>query len=206
LKILFSVIFSTVMGTMSWQAAAPPKLVPWVLRVSEVRQDLSANQRCKSARVLRPRNPDTPEFPVTVYSQLTVGEDGSVIYREALACQGPIEDTPLGKWPSEGNPNQVFPAQLSASELADLTTLLNRQDVKEIRDFLNQAPIFDNYEIHVKHGKDEQHILVTAFMPDHFELKQKPALTQLICRAKGIAARASSTTEIPNYCQGTSAR
>ncbi len=175
---------------MFWTQATP-KLVPWILRVREERQDARANQRCKR----------TPVFVVMVYSQVTVTADGSALYRESIACQGPVEDSPSGKWPAQGNPNDIYSAQLSVSELENLISFLNTSEVKEISDFLNAAPIFENYEIRIQRHEQEQHVFVTAFMPSHYQLKQKPALTQLICRAKKIAGQALHSEEIPDYCK-----
>jgi hypothetical protein len=168
-----------------------PKLAPRILRVHEVRQDLKADQRCK----------ERPEFVVVVYSQVSVAADGSVLYRKSIACQGSVEDSPSGKWPSQGNPNDIYSAQLSPSELENLVSFLNTSEVKEISDFLNAAPITDNFEIGIRRDKEEQHVLVTAFMPDHFELRQKPALTKLICRAKKLARQALQSEEIPDCCK-----
>jgi hypothetical protein len=190
MRVFLSFLLFAIDALIFWTPPAP-KLEPWILRVYEVRQDARANQRCK---------PATP-LVATVYSQVTVAADGSVVYRESIACQGPAEDGPLGKWPAQGNPNDIYSAQLSASEFENLISFLNTDEVKELNSFLNAAPITDNYEIRIRRDTEEQHISVTAFMPSHYELKQKPALTQLICRAKKIAGRALHSEEIPDYCK-----
>jgi hypothetical protein len=201
MKTLFTAMLSAAIGTLSWQFAAPPappEEASWLLRISEVRADFKA-ERCKPAAPPDSARSFKPGVGA-VYSLLTVTEDGSITYREALSCQGTVENTPQGQWPSPGNPDQTYTEKLSAAELQELKSFLDSQDVKEIRDFLNQAPIFDNYKIEIKRGKDTQHVMVLAFMPEHAELKQKSALTQLICRGKKIAAQANHSIELPDYC------
>jgi hypothetical protein len=201
MKTLFTAILSAVIGIGSWQFAAPPapsKEASWMLRISEVRADFKA-ERCKPAAPADSTRSFRPGVG-SIYSLLTVAEDGRVTYREALSCEGMIEDTSEGQWPSPGNPDHTYTAQLSPGELENLKSFLNSQDVKEIHDFLNQAPIFDNYKIEIKRGKDTQHVMVLAFMPEHVELKQESALTQLICRGKKIAAQANHSIELPDYC------
>jgi len=187
-----SLFFGAIM--LIYPSPLNPHLVSWILRVDEVRQDAKANHRCKPA----------PMLAVTVYSRVTVDEEGGVLYSESISCDGRVEKGPLGTWPARGNPNETYPLQLSDSELKSLISFLNTQEVRDITDFMNAGPIFDNYEILIRHGDHQQRIKVLAFLPSHYSLREHPALTQLICRAKEIAGHASQTKEVPGWCKSTS--
>jgi hypothetical protein len=187
-----SLFFGAIM--LIYPSPSNPHLVSWILRVDEVRQEAKANHRCKPA----------PMLAVTVYSRVTVDEEGGVLYRESIRCNGRVEKGPLGTWPAPGNPNEIYPLQLSDSELKSLISFLNTQEVRDITDFMNAGPIFDNYEILIRRGDHQQRIKVLAFLPSHYSLREHPALTQLICRAKEIAGRASQTKEMPDWCKPNS--
>jgi hypothetical protein len=133
-------------------------------------------------------------------SELTVLDDGVARYRVASGCFGHSEWTWKSQCPDSANPERVFEYKLSPTQLFDLKTLLDRQAVKEISDFMNAAPIFNDFDIEIPRPERSQHILVLAFMPDHFELQQHPALIHLVCQAKDIEAVASNAPETPRWC------
>jgi hypothetical protein len=90
--------------------------------------------------------------------------------------------------------------QMSAAEISELETLLQRNEVKQASDFMNAVPISNDYEIQIPRPDSVQNIEVLAWMPDHVEVRQHPALLHLICAAKEIEHRASSNREIPSWC------
>lgn len=162
-----------------------------LLRVYEKQLDANAKAKCKQ----------TAAAAVSAYSDLSVVDDGAVLYRVAVGCDGHLLDTPPQGWPGAGNPEVVYRSRLSSAQLADLKTFLDTPKVKDISDFLNAAPIFDDYSIEIARQNKPQIITVLAFMPEHRELQDKPALTQLICRAKAIARDASKSGEVPDWCK-----
>jgi hypothetical protein len=162
-----------------------------LLRVYEKQLDANAKAKCKQAAAAA----------VSVYSDLTVVDDGAVLYRVAVGCDGHILKTPPHGWPGSGNPEEIYRSRLSPARLADLKTFLDTQKVKDILDFPNAAPIFDDYSIEIARQNKPQLITVIAFMPEHRELQDRPALTQLICKAKDIAREASKSGEVPEWCK-----
>ncbi len=129
-------------------------------------------------------------------SLLTIFEDGKIEYRYATDCF----DRSHWSCPSSGS-GKVLHDELSPSKLSELQGLLDRQDVKHISDFMNAAPIFDDYDLEIARPDGVQNIQVLAFMPDHVELQQHPALLHLICRGKEIEHHISDTEEIPAWCK-----
>src|SRR5258708_4265214 len=125
-------------------------------------------------------------------SELTVLDDGTARYRLASGCFGRSDWNWKSQCPDSANPERVFEYKLSPTQLFELKTFLNRQEVKEISDFMNAAPIFNDFDIENPRPERSQHIVVLAFMPDHFELQQHPALIHVVCVAKGIEAVASN--------------
>ena len=79
--------------------------------------------------------------------------------------------------------------------------LLNRKEVAHAPDcFCNAAPIPDDYAIEIPRQDATQKISVTAFMPEHFELREHPAITYLVCEAKMIEGKLSLEA-VPDWCK-----
>jgi len=134
-------------------------------------------------------------------SELTVLDDGTVRYRVASGCFGRLDWDWKSNCPSGASSRKVFQNKLSATQFSELTSLLDRQEIKEISDFMNAAPIFDDFEIEIPRQERSQDIHVLAFMPSHIELQQHPALIQVVCEAKGIERAASNAPETPSWCK-----
>jgi hypothetical protein len=191
------------LALMSSQQSFPaPATVPapWILRVNEAqgRWDDEALHFCRPAW-------SSPSFQpaVRIYSQLNVDRDGNAVYRES--CNGRAEEGLEGGLLAPGTPDKTYSLKLSAAQIASLASFMNTQNVREITSFLNAAPIDDSYQITITRGEKQQQIYVTAFMPSHMELLAKPALTQLICRAKEIEGLASQSKWISDWCKPYSA-
>jgi len=134
-------------------------------------------------------------------SELTVLDDGTAHYRVASGCFGRSEWTWKSQCSGSPSPGSVFEYRLSPTQLFELESLLERQEVQGISNFMNAAPIFDDFDIEIPRPEGLQHILVLAFMPEHFDLRQHPALIHVVCNAKGIEALASNTPETPSSCK-----
>ena len=134
-------------------------------------------------------------------SELTVLDDGTARYRLASGCFGRSDWNWKSRCPGSASSGKVFQFKLSPTQLIEIKTLLDRQEVKEISDFMNAAPIFDDFDIEIPRTEGSQHIIVLAFMPDHIELHQHPALIHVVCTAKGIETAASNAQETPSWCK-----
>jgi len=134
-------------------------------------------------------------------SELIVLDDGTVRYRVASGCFSRSDWDWKSKCPGSASPGMVFHYKLSPAQLFELRTLLERQEVKDISDFMNAAPIFNDFDIEIPRGERSQHIRVLAFMPNHIELQQHPALIQVVCNAKGIESAVSKAPETPDWCK-----
>jgi hypothetical protein len=134
-------------------------------------------------------------------SELTVLDDGTARYRAASGCFGRLDWNWKSQCPSGASPRKVVQAMLSSNQLSELKALLDRQEVKEITDFMNAAPIFDDFDIEIPRQERSQHIQVLAFMPNHIELRQHPALVHVVCEAKEIERAALHSPETPNWCK-----
>jgi hypothetical protein len=134
-------------------------------------------------------------------SEVTVLDDGTVRYRVASGCFGRSDWGWISQCPGSASSGKVLQYKLPSTQLYELRTLLDRQEVKEISDFMNAAPIFDDFEIEIPLQEGSQHVLVFAFMPNHIELQQHPALLHVICKAKRIEAAASNSSETPVWCK-----
>jgi len=134
-------------------------------------------------------------------SELTVLGDGTVRYRIASGCFGRLKWDWKSQCPTGANSSKVFQGKLSSNELMELKAFLERQDVKDISDFMNAAPIFDDFDIEIPREQRSQHIQVLAFLPNHVELQQHPALALLVCEAKKIEGVASNSPGTPDWCR-----
>jgi hypothetical protein len=134
-------------------------------------------------------------------SELSVLDDGTARYRVATGCFGRLNWDWKSQCSDSASSEKIFEYKLSPTQLLELKALLERQEVQGISNFMNAAPIFDDFDIEIPRPERSQHIVVLTFMPDHFELQQHPALTHVVCKAKGIEAAASNTSETPNWCK-----
>lgn len=134
-------------------------------------------------------------------SELTVLDDGTVRYRVTSGCFGRLDWDWKSKCPVYAGSEKVFQYKLSPTQLSELKTLLDRQEVKEISNFMNAAPIFDDFDIEMPRQERSQHIKVLAFMSNHIEMRQHPALLHVVCEAKKIERAASDGPETPSWCK-----
>ncbi len=134
-------------------------------------------------------------------SELIVLDDGTVRYRVASGCFSRSDWDWKSKCPDSASPGMVFQYKLPLTQLFDLQTLLDRQEVKDISDFMNAAPIFNDFDIEIPREERSQHIRVIAFMPNHIEFQQHSSLIHVVCIAKGIEATASKAPESPDWCK-----
>jgi hypothetical protein len=89
---------------------------------------------------------------------------------------------------------------LDQQEFAHLKQLLNREEVKRAdRCFCNAAGTFDDYEIEIPRRDSNQTITVFNFMPQHFELREHPAITYLACEERTITAKVTHDA-MPEWC------
>jgi hypothetical protein len=129
-------------------------------------------------------------------SLLTVLDDGTAEYRVVPDCFDRL------LWScSHSASERVFPYALTPPQLSDLKALIERPEVKQVSDFMNAAPTFDDYDVDIPHSDNVQHIQILAWMPSHIELQQHPALLYLVCKAKEIEHLASGPQEIPDWCK-----
>jgi len=155
-----------------------------LLRVRERRRDPLASA-------------STGNMPPPVFtSLLAVLEDGKVEYQSVPDCFDRL------RWSCPPSASEkAFHFELTPPQISELKTLLERQEVKQASDFMNAAPIFDDYDIEIRRPEGVQEIRILAFMPSHVELQQHPALRHLICKAREIEHLASSTQEMPDWCK-----
>jgi len=135
--------------------------------------------------------------PSSYTALLTVFDHGKFQYQRTLDCFHRTDwNCPAG------SAQQRFDGQLSLMQLEKLGELLDTQAVQNASSFINEAPISNDYEIEIPRPAGVQDIQALAFMPDHVELHEHPALLYLVCRAKEIAHLGSITEEIPQWCSG----
>ena len=134
-------------------------------------------------------------------SELTVVDDGTVRYRVASGCFGRLDWNGKSQCPGSANSGKVSQYKLSSTQFSELKTLLDRQEVQEISDFMNAGPNFDDFDIEIPCQERSQHIQVLAFMPNHIELREHPALIHVVCKAKMIETAASNGPETPDWCK-----
>ncbi len=129
-------------------------------------------------------------------TRLTVLDDGMAEYRVVPDCFDRL------LWScSHSAPERVFQYALTPQQISELKTLLERPEVKQISDFMNAAPIFDDYDIAIPRSEDVQKIQALAWMPSHIEVQTHPALLHVICKTKEIEHLATGTQEIPDWCK-----
>jgi hypothetical protein len=147
-------------------------------------------------------------------SELTVFDDGGVEYRTAPGCSSrflpaeiPKSRVTVESWnwretcPGSQRTETKAEYSLTHEELSYLMELLNRKAVAHAADcFCNAAPISDDYAIEIPREDSIQKVSVTAFMPEHFELREHPAITYLVCEAKMIEGKLSLEA-VPDWCK-----
>lgn len=167
---------------------------------------LFTQQERQSHSAARPNplcQPTPYETPIT-YSELTVFDSGEVVYRTSAVapCLGQVGNPPWGlRWEAPGGPQSVFRYKLSALELTELRTFLDRADVKAIRSFMNAGPGVGDFKIAIARPAGTQNIDVVSLMPQHVQLLEYPALRHLICKAKDMGRIASNSGELPAWCR-----
>ena len=134
-------------------------------------------------------------------SELIVLDDGTARYRFTSGCFGRSDWNWKSQCPGSAGPERVIEYKLSPAQLFELQTLLDLQEVKDISDFMNAAPILNDFDIEIPREERSQHIRVLAFMPNHIELQRHPALIHVVCKAKGIETAASNAPETPDWCK-----
>ena len=161
-----------------------------IFRIRERQEDLAPIQKGEE-----------PIHRAILMSELTVLDDGTVRYRVAPGCFGRLDWDWKSQCPSDARSRKVFQSKLSPTQLYELKAFLDRQEVKEISDFMNAAPIFDDFDIEIPRQERSQHVQVLAFMPNHIEIRQHPALLHVVCEAKEIERAAANMPETPGWCR-----
>jgi predicted GH43/DUF377 family glycosyl hydrolase len=147
--------------------------------------------------------PSPFEIPIT-YSKLTVLDSGEVVYQTSAVapCVGQVADPPWRlRWEAPSGTTTGFRYTLSAPELEQLKSFLDRADVKGIESFLNAGPGVGDFKIAIARPSATQNIEVLSLMPNHVQLVDNPALIHLICKAKDLARMASRSGELPDWCR-----
>ena len=147
-------------------------------------------------------------------SELTVFDDGKVEFRFAPGCvnrfnlaEMPKSHVSVESWnwrencPGSERIEKTFDYTLKPAELARLKQLLGRDEVKQLRDcFCNAAAGIGDYDIEIPRTDSTQKIPVLGFMPEHYELREHPEITYLICEARTIRQGALHD-QLPNWCE-----
>jgi hypothetical protein len=151
------------------------------------------NPRCR---------PEPYETPIT-YSEVTVFDNHEVVYRvsTAVPCLGEVGDPPFARRWAPGGTAAVFRYKLSAAELDQFKTFLERPDVQGLQSFMNAGPGVGDFKIAVARPRGIQTIEVFSLSPDHFQLVKDPSLIHLICKAKEMARVAARSGELPEWCR-----
>lgn len=143
-------------------------------------------------------------------SELTVFEDGKVEYRREDGCSNTVNPAELQKshivaedwnW-RETCPTSAekhFEYSLGPAELSSVKELLDQNAVKQFRDFYSATAGSGNYSIEIPRRASTQRIPVMGFMPP--ALRERPALTYLICKAKEISQK-TTKEPLPSWCSG----
>jgi hypothetical protein len=127
-------------------------------------------------------------------SELTVLDDGTVKYRLAPGCPSRIIPADLAKsheaaesWTGSQATERVYEYSLPPAKFARLKELLDRQEVTHaMGSFMNAGPGVGDFEIEISRSDATQRIPILSFMPQHYELREHPAITYVICEAKTI--------------------
>jgi hypothetical protein len=146
-------------------------------------------------------------------SELTVLDDGKVQYRLAPGCSKRSSavrtrsQVASESWnwretcPGSQLSEKLYEYALAPEDLSQLKGLLDREEVKQVRGcFCNAAPIFGDYAIEIPRSDSTQKLAVVAFMPQHIELREHPALTYLVCMARKIEQQVSLEAT-PAWCE-----
>jgi len=143
-------------------------------------------------------------------SELTVQGNGEVEYRisTGILCNDflavLVPDPHFGfKW-KERLPEKVFRYKLSDVELNRFKAFLERGDVVRVESLFSEAPAPAEYRFIIGHQALSQNIQVIGF---NFYAKvppgqQVPGLSAIVCVARNLAQRASTTVEAPAWCHG----
>ena len=146
-------------------------------------------------------------------SELTVFDDGQIEYRYAPGCVHDTEAAELPtshiaaqswNWratcPGSQAAEKIVTFTLKPDDLAQLEQLLDRKEVKDVQGyFCNATSGVGDFDIEIPRGDSTQEIPVFGLMPEHFELREHPAITYLLCRAKLISQQATNLA-LPAWC------
>jgi hypothetical protein len=172
---------------------------------SQARPLLTQNER-QSHAAARPNprcKPEPYETPVA-YSELTVFDNGEVMYQISTAapCLGEVGDPPWAlRWDGPSGSKSVFRYKLSVLEFDKLKVFLDRADVRGISSFMNAGPGVGDFKIAIARPSGTQNIEVLSLMPNHVQLVKYPALIHLICNAKEVGRISSRAGQLPDWCR-----
>jgi hypothetical protein len=164
--------------------------------ISNFRTLLRVRERSGGPGAFVKEGAETKKADSNFTSILTVLDDGNVEYRVVSDCFD------RSRWSCPPSAlEKVFHYALTTQQFAEFRNLLERQEIREVADFLNAAPISNDYDIEIPRPEGVQRVQILAWMPNHLELEQHPALIYLVCKAKEIEHRASGTQEMPDWCK-----
>jgi hypothetical protein len=148
--------------------------------------------------------PELSDSSIT-YSEVTVFDSREVVYRTSteVPCLGQQPpDPPLSlRWEARSGTPAVFRYRLSAMEFEQFKALLDRADVQGIDSFMNAGPGVGDFKVAIARPNGTQNIDVVSLSPNHVQLVKDPALLHVICKAKEMAGRSSSSGEVPVWCR-----
>jgi hypothetical protein len=147
--------------------------------------------------------PEPYETPIT-YSDVTVFDSREVVYRTSTVapCLGQVGDPPFARrWEGPSGTASVFRHTLSAAELDQFSTFLERPDVRGLQSFMNAGPGVGDFKVAIARPAGIQNIEVRSLSPNHFQLVKDPSLIHLICKAKEVARVAARSGELPEWCR-----
>lgn len=146
-------------------------------------------------------------------SGLTVLEDGKVQYRLAPRCSKRFAILPgrshVGSeswnWretcPGSQDSEKLYEYALTPKDLSQLKGLLEREEIKQVRGcFCNAGPGLGDYAIEIPRPDSTQKMSAVAFLPQHFELREHPAMTYVICAARKIQQQVTHEAT-PGWCE-----
>jgi hypothetical protein len=203
-EILATTIILLTCCAPSCSRGAPPRPQPRQLFAAYIREGLGGAVR--TINECQPR----PYGLVQDDSELTVLDDGEVGYRisTGILCNDsrPVlePDTHFGfRW-KERLPEKVFRYKLSDVELNKFKAFLERGDIVRAESLFSEAPARAEYRFIIGHQALSQNIEVIGF---NFYPKVPPGqqvlgLSAIICVARNLAQRASTTVEAPSWCRG----
>jgi hypothetical protein len=183
-------------GALLWGTAAFPQAPPlFTQRERQAQAPARSNSRCK---------PEPYDKTIT-FSEITVLESREVEYRISTLtpCLGEVGNPPFAlRWdaPHSGKAT-VSHYTLPATDFEQFKIFLDREDVRDIHDFMNAGPGVGDFKIAITRAAGPQNIEVVSLSPNHIELVARPALIHLVCQAKEMARRASRSGELPDWCR-----